>query len=178
MPQALLISVDEYLRTSYRPDCDFIDGEVQERFLGERDHSTLQLALGVVFHRNRDAWKVVPLPEQRVQVTDTRFRVPDLCIVRTGDPHDQIVRVAPLLCIEILSPEDTLSRLQTRVDDYVALGVEHIWVIDPSTRRIYTAGPLGFIEVRSGALEVPGTPIRVSFAELFADLDEDQGLSR
>ena len=175
MPQALLISLDEYLRTSFRPDCDFIDGEVQERNLGERSHSTLQAALVVVFHQNRNTWNVLPLPEQRVQISDTRFRVPDLCIVRKEDPRDQIVQTAPLICIEILSPEDTLSRLQARVDDYVAFGVAHIWVIDPSTRHAYVAGRAGFIEVDSGAFEVPGTPIRVSISELFADLDEDQG---
>ena len=176
MPQALLISLEEYLRTSFRPDCDFIDGEVQERNLGERNHSTLQAALVVVFHQNRNAWNVLPLPEQRVQISETRFRVPDLCIVRKEDPRDQIVRFAPLICIEILSPEDTLSRLQARVDDYVAFGVDHIWVIDPSTRHAYVAGRTGFIEVDSDAFEVLGTPIRVSISELFANLDEDQGL--
>ena len=112
MPQAPLISLDEYLRTSFRPDCDFIDGKVQERYLGERSHSTLQAALVVVFYQNRNAWNVLPLPEQRVQISDSRFRVPDLCIVRKDDPRDEIVRTAPLICIEILSPEDTLSRLQ------------------------------------------------------------------
>ena len=176
MAQALLISVDEYLRTSFRPDRDFIDGEVQERSWGDRNHSTLQVALVAVFHLNRNIWNVLPLPEQRVQVSDTRFRVPDLCIVRKEDPRDQIVRFAPLICIEILSPEDTLSRLQARVDDYVAFGVDHIWVIDPSTRHAYVAGRAGFIEVDSGAFEVLGTPIRVSISELFANLDEDQGL--
>ncbi len=176
MPQALLISLDEYLRTSFRPDCDFIDGEVQERNLGERNHSTLQAALVVVFHQNRNTWNVLPLPEQRVQISDTRFRVPDVCIVRKEDPRDQIVQTTPLICIEILSPEDTLSRLQERVDDYVAFGVPNIWVIDPSTRHAYVAGRVGFIEVDSGAFEVPGTPIRVSISDLFADLDENQVL--
>src|SRR5450631_2174765 len=98
MPQALFISLDEYLRTSYRPDCDFIDGEVQERNLGERNHSTLQLALGFVFKQNRYVWNVVPLVEQRVQVSETRYRVPDLCVVRKDDPPDQIVHTPPLIC--------------------------------------------------------------------------------
>jgi hypothetical protein len=42
MKAATLISVEEYLRTSYRPDCDYVDGEVLERNVGERDHSKLQ----------------------------------------------------------------------------------------------------------------------------------------
>lgn len=174
MSQALLISVNEYLRTSFRPDRDYIDGAIQERNLGGRNHSILQATLVAIFHQNRNTWNALPLSEQRVQISDTRFRVPDLCVVRRGDPRDQIVRVAPLVCVEILSPEDTLSRLQARVDDYVAFGVPHIWVIDPSTRHAYEAGRAGFIEVQSGAFEVPGTAIRVSLSELFADLDEDR----
>ncbi len=42
MPARTLISVEEYLATSYRPDCDYVDGEVVERNLGEWDHSRLQ----------------------------------------------------------------------------------------------------------------------------------------
>ena len=36
------ISVEEYLHTAYRPDCDYVDGVVEERNLGERDHSWIQ----------------------------------------------------------------------------------------------------------------------------------------
>jgi hypothetical protein len=35
MPVSALISVDEYLSTSFRPDCDYVDGEVLEHNLGE-----------------------------------------------------------------------------------------------------------------------------------------------
>jgi hypothetical protein len=42
---AILISVGEYLKNSYRPDCDFVDGRIEERNLGEHDHAALQAAL-------------------------------------------------------------------------------------------------------------------------------------
>lgn len=35
----LLIPVEEYLSTAYRPDCDYVDGEVLERNVGETPHS-------------------------------------------------------------------------------------------------------------------------------------------
>jgi hypothetical protein len=38
----MLISVEEYSSMSYRPDCDFVDGEVIERNFGTKDHSKLQ----------------------------------------------------------------------------------------------------------------------------------------
>ena len=36
------ISVEEYLRTSYRPDCDYVDGVIEERHVGEWEHSQIQ----------------------------------------------------------------------------------------------------------------------------------------
>jgi hypothetical protein len=37
-----LVSVEEYLKTSYSPDCDYVDGVVEERNFGERDHAWIQ----------------------------------------------------------------------------------------------------------------------------------------
>ena len=41
-----IISVEDYLNTTYRPDVDYVDGEIEERNLGEFDHGDLQLAIG------------------------------------------------------------------------------------------------------------------------------------
>jgi hypothetical protein len=38
-------SLADYLRTSYRLDCDYVDGEVQERKVGESDHAAVQAFL-------------------------------------------------------------------------------------------------------------------------------------
>jgi hypothetical protein len=45
MSSATLVSVQEYMATSYRPDRDFVDGELQKRNLGELEHSLLQGAI-------------------------------------------------------------------------------------------------------------------------------------
>jgi hypothetical protein len=45
MASTTLISVSEYLKTTYRPDCDFVDGRIEERNVGEHDHAALQAAL-------------------------------------------------------------------------------------------------------------------------------------
>lgn len=171
VPQPRRISVEEYLATSYRPDCDYVDGLVEERNLGEKEHSILQRALVFLFLSNRAAWKVEVFPELRVQVSPSRFRIPDITVVSAGVEWQRILRVPALLFIEILSPEDRLSKVRERVDDYFRLGTEHVWVIDPELRKAYVCSPRGFQEPESGLLEVPGTPIRVVLSELFAELD-------
>jgi Uma2 family endonuclease len=62
-----------------------------------------------------------------------------------------------------------LSRFQDRIEDYLAFGVENIWIIDPESRTAYTAS--GLHPVRTNELVVPETPIRVVLSELFAELD-------
>jgi len=84
-----LVSVNEYLSTSYRPDCDYVDGVVLQRNLGEYDDAKLQLTVGAYYHHRRKEWGVRAVPEQRVQVSPTRFRVPDVCVV-VGEPTEQI----------------------------------------------------------------------------------------
>ena len=44
-----LLSIDEYLHTSYKPDVDFIDGAIEERNLGEFEHARLQTILASFF---------------------------------------------------------------------------------------------------------------------------------
>ncbi len=104
MKSAAQISVEEYLRTAYSPDCDYVDGEVQERNLGERDHSNLQSEFVHYFRGRRKLWRIYASVEQRVQVSATRFRVPDVCVYAGERPQEQVFRTPPFICIEILSP--------------------------------------------------------------------------
>jgi Uma2 family endonuclease len=68
-----------------------------------------------------------------VQVKEYRFRVPDVCVIFAEAPKESILTHPPLLCIEILSPEDRMSEILERVKDYLAFGVRYVWVLDPRT---------------------------------------------
>ena len=167
-----MIPLSEYLNTTYRPDCDYLEGRVLERNLGESPHAKLQNHFLFLFTLNRRAWGVRVFPEQRVQVKPMRYRVPDVCITRSSDPDDLIICTAPLLCIEVLSSKDTMADIRRRAEDYRAMGVPHIWAADPWKRRAYTFGRDSFESPMDGFLRISGTPIAVSTAELFAELNQ------
>ena len=171
IPHPIKVSVGEYLATSYRPDCDYVDGEVQERNLGEKEHSLLQRALVFLFMKNSGTWQVEVYPELRVQVSPTRFRIPDITVTSAGLQWERILKAPALLFIEILSPEDTMRRIRERVDDYLKFGTKNVWVIDPDLRKAYVCSEHGFMEPEDGVLTVPETKIRVVLNELFAELD-------
>lgn len=172
MKSAALVSVAEYLRTAYSPDCDYVDGEVQERNLGERDHSILQGELLYYFRSRKKEWKVFVYPEQRVQVSPTRFRIPDVCIYVGEEPKDQIFRTPPFICIEVLSPEDRKGRFQQRIDDYLAFGVRYVWVIDPATRRAWVHTKNNSQEAKDRVLRTENPALTVPLSEIFAGIDE------
>jgi Uma2 family endonuclease len=148
-----------------------VDGRVEERNVGEHDHGYLQTLLAVLFTNNRNVWGVRAVTDVRTQVSRSHFRVPDLSVLRAGAPKEQILTHPPLIVIEILSPEDRLSRFQNRIDDYLAFGVENVWILDPESRKAWTATRDGLHLVQNGELTVPETPIRVVLSELFAELD-------
>ena len=170
MKTGVLIPIEEYLRTTYHPDCDYVDGEVLERNLGESDHSDLQGELIHFFRARRGSWKVFAFPEQRIQVRPTRFRVPDICVYAGEKPTEQIFRTPPFICIEILSPEDRMERIQERIDDYLAFGVPYVWVINPRNQRAWAYTKDGSTENHDGVLRTENPSLSVPLAEIFGEL--------
>jgi len=170
MATAALISVEEYLSTSYRPDCDFIEGEVLERNLGQKDHSKLQSRLCAWFLNRGHALRLTAFVEQRVQVAARRFRIPDVCVVPLPEPDEQIFTQAPYICLEVLSPDDSFGKLQDRLDDYLAMGVPNIWVLDPTSRRYWSVTRQGYFEALDGILRTSDDRVVLTVSDLFMDV--------
>jgi len=166
-----LWTVEEYLHTSWSPDRELVDGRVEERNLGEKEHSILQGYLTYLFISKRAQWKVEVFPELRTQTKAANFRVPDVLIVRAEDKFERYITSPPLIAIEILSPEDTLTAMRRKSEEYRQFGVKNIWVIDPEKRSAYRYAGSDLEEVRSGELAVEGTSIRIKLSEVFAELD-------
>ncbi len=164
-------TVEEYLRTSWSPDREFVDGRIEKRNLGEKEHSIVQRYLTFLFMLKRTEWDVEVFPELRTQTKVRNFRVPDVLVMKAADKFSRYVTRPPLISIEILSPEDTLGKMRDKAAEYRQFGVEHIWIIDPEKRTAYRFVEGTLEEAKSGALTVPGTPIRVDLPELFAELD-------
>lgn len=171
MSTASHISLTEYLSASYRPDCDYVDGEVRERNVGEAEHSILQAAITAWFWNHRNEWNIEVRPEQRVQVSPTRYRVPDICVLRGSQPREPVIKVPPLVCIEILSKDDTLRTMRERVKDYLDLGTEHVWILDPATREAFVCSRTGLNIPATGELSVAGTQLFMPLGEIFSALD-------
>ena len=166
------VSVEEYLSTVYEHDCEYVDGAIEERDLGEFEHAYVQGILIGLFRQHREDWGVYPLPEQRVQTQKTHYRVPDVVVLRNGSIRESVLTHPPLIAIEVQSPDQSLRYTETKALEYLAFGIEYVWVVDPYARAAFRATPKGLELVRDGELSVPGTPIHVSAQDLFAELDK------
>ena len=173
-----LISLEEYLASSYEPDLEFVDGVLEEKNMGEWDHGFLQAAISAWFFNRRAEWGVNVVTEFRTRTSKTRVRLPDICVVWKDAPRERVGVTAPLLCIEILSPEDRPGRVMKRLDEFVAMGVENLWILDPSDRSAATYSRFGMKRVEGDRLEIVGTGIYLDVAAMFAELPEVAGEDR
>ena len=168
MGTTTLVSVEEYLRTSF-PDADreYVDGRIVERNLGEVDHSDVQSSFlhYLRTHYKKRVWAGV---EVRVEVKATRFRIPDVTVVLGAKPAERIIRKPPVIAIEVLSPDDRAGYLEEKIADYLAFGIPYIWVVNPETHRAFVHTPQGSREIKDGVLRAESVNLEVPLNEIFA----------
>ena len=69
MATATLVTASEYLRMSFEHDAEFVDDHIEERPVGERDHSALQKRLLFLLSTVECEAYFEPFQELRVQVS-------------------------------------------------------------------------------------------------------------
>jgi Uma2 family endonuclease len=161
------IPMTAYLETTFRPDREYLDGELRERNVGKWEHARVQWLLAHWFGSHEKEWAITGSTEQRVRVSENRVRIPDL-VVLTAGPQPDVLTDPPLLVIEILSPDDTYSDTQERTQDYRAMGVKTVWIVDPKTRTGRMC--IGTDWIEAVRLEVRGTPLFVNLPDIFSQL--------
>src|SRR5271165_1544887 len=92
------IPLDAYLGKNYRPDREYVDGEIRERNVGKWEHARVQWLLAQWFGNHEKEWGITGGTEQRVRVSQNRVRVPDL-VVLTAGPQPDVITDPPLLVI-------------------------------------------------------------------------------
>jgi len=158
------ISVEEYLSTSYDPGVEYVDGVL---VVGDWLHRLVQRNLIVALSRKYP--RVYAVPELRSQTSATRYRLPDVCVLLAA-PKTKYLLDAAFLAVEILSEDDSMSKMMEKLEEYDRKGVPNIWLIDPRLRKmaIYSNGVLN--EVRGDRIATTGDPyLELSRDEIFQE---------
>jgi Uma2 family endonuclease len=168
MATAALVSVEEYLATTYKPACDYVDGVLYQKAMPTWDHGTIQSQLSTLITQGFPQYKVGS--EVTVRIRTDKYLVPDL-IVQDRDRIQKPYPTEPVhLCVEILSPEDRIGAVFTKCEDYHAWGVETVWIVDPENPRAweFRKGKRPVEVPLTGSLTAPG--ISISLPDLFSAL--------
>jgi len=155
-----LVSVEEYLHSSFEYDAEYVEGRIVQRAMPQKPHSKMQVRLVRRLGPVADLLGYEVFTEQRIrtQRAPARYRVPDLCVTQ-GEPAEDVFTDPPFLCVEILSPDDTAVEVWAKIREYLAFGVAYVWIVDPNTGtgEIHSPGGTERVEngrFRAGEIEV------------------------
>lgn len=161
-----LVPVEEYLRTSYKPACEYLDGVLRQKPMPTYEHGKMQGRLVKLIDGLGIGYEAIP--EQTVQLREGRYLVPDLAIQRLSEVQRPYPTKPLPLCIEIFSPDDRFSEVTAKCEEYHAWGVPVCWLVDSVRQQswIYEANQVPREIHRDGVLTAG--EIRVNAADLFA----------
>lgn len=174
-PPLPFVSVEEYLRTSYEPECEYIDGVLVPKEMPRNKHSLLQMLVIVQLLARARELDLSVRPELRIRTAPMRFRVPDVCVYE-GGLRDEVPSHAPLVTVEVASDTEPMLSLRSKLRDHLAMGARLAVIVDPYDRSVFVQdenglrsveGPLVVrVECRKGVLEV-------DFDALFSQMDSE-----
>ncbi len=159
------VSVREYLTTAYSPDVEYVDGDLVDRNVGERDHGRTHARLAAYLWTRESEYGIRVYMSVRAKVGARRFRVADICVIAGPEPDEQIFTTPPFLWIEILSSDERIEHMQGKIDDLLAFGVRYIWLVDPKIMRAWIYTREGITEARD-VLRTENPDIAVPMREL------------
>ncbi len=163
MSTAALVSVEDYLRRTEKPYCEYLDGVLYPKAMPTAPHALLQFFLVLLLRKQG----VKALSEVLVRLSDTKFLIPDVIAaptIRNPYPTEPVE-----LCVEILSPTDRLGAMLAKCELYHAWGVPFCWVIDPDKQSAWQYHAGGEPErVGQGGVLQAGE-LNVNLQELFSE---------
>ncbi|MGP0076038.1 MAG: Uma2 family endonuclease [Bryobacteraceae bacterium] len=166
MSATATVSVEDYLRRTEKPYCEYVDGVLYPKAMATTLHALIQALL----LRLLGAQGVYALCEVHVRLSPTKYLIPD--VIATSKIEHPYPTEPVLLCIEILSPEDRVGATLAKCEQYHAWGVPFCWVIDPEKQTAwqYHSGSEPEHIARLGTLTAG--QLSVSLEELFSQLPQ------
>jgi len=147
------------------PACEFIDGKITQKPMPKGKHSRLQTKLSTVLNEGLETEKAgLAFSELRCTFGGASV-VPDVVVLRRDSiPTDEdgdiadAVEVAPDITIEILSPQQSSTKVIKNIKHCLEHGTEVGWLIDPKEKVVivfYPDIPLQIVDQTGSQLPMP-----------------------
>ncbi len=135
-PEALQVSLDDYLKMSFEYDAEYVDGEIVERAMPDNFHSRTVYQLIKILVPLVDSKGLAARPDIRLRLSPKKVRIPDISLFRE-DPTEDYPSSPPLVAVEVVSAGDAFSRLLGKLEEYREWGAENIWVVEPRAQKFF-----------------------------------------
>lgn len=146
-----LITADEYSRMRFEVPTELVRGEIVfpygEDGMTRPGHDHGGVCVAIAFHirswaresaagriSTNDSWITTHRDPDSVRGADVSyFRMEKLPGGKLpGAPTD----VVPDLCVEVLSPSNSLREIRGKASEYLAAGIEEVWIVDSRKRTV------------------------------------------
>jgi Uma2 family endonuclease len=127
------ISLEDYFRTHYEPECELIDGELRPKPMPTGKHSRMEGRMRDLLRPYEQLGYGEALPELSLLLPGEAVLIPDLVFSLPNQPFDEhdVLNTPPLLCVEVISPSQSFNELYQKCLRYLRWGVPYCWIIDP-----------------------------------------------
>ena len=175
-----LMTADEFfMLPSGRGKQELVRGEVIEMAPVGGEHGDVQLEIGVrmrLHARQHQQGYVVVEVGFCLRCSPDTVRAPDVAFVAQARYPTELPRAfipgGPDIAVEVVSPGDTMTQVQEKVEEYLAAGTRLVWIANPATRTLTvhypnrTSRTLRADEILSGEDVMPG--FEVCVGDLFS----------
>jgi Uma2 family endonuclease len=135
---ASTISLDLHSDQEY----EIVAGQPEEKIVGGARHGGVgvRLIVRLAGHVEANQLGGVYGPDTTFQIGENQ-RIPDVAFVSAarlpaaGEPEG-IWPMAPDLAVEIISPNDLYEKVISKVEEYLASGVQQVWLISPEHKTV------------------------------------------
>lgn len=138
-----LITGEELLAMGDVGPCELIDGRIVPMAPAGGEHGTVESELDwhlQSFIRDRKlGWVMVGEVGIYTRRDPDRVRGADVVFIskdRLPAPPKGFLEVAPELVVEVISPGDRWQNIRDKLEEYFAIGVERVWIVEPASRTV------------------------------------------
>jgi Uma2 family endonuclease len=163
------MTMEEYLSLPF-PDLErepeFVRDHLEEKLIPDDDHAAIQSYLAnLLVHASTTTGKRIYVrSELRVRLANS-VRLPDL-VAYLESPRQpaNALSLPPYAVFEITSPEEKFESLFEKLNEYVAWGAQHIFVIEPRLRQTFRYSSTGLDRI--DAIVLPEIAFNATIADL------------
>jgi len=103
----------------------------------DREHAATQMLLGASFLALRSKFLLFVYSEFRMRIGAGLIRIPGVAVYWNDQPA-KVADTPPFIAVEILSDDDRMAEVRSKLAEYRDWGVRHVWLVDPHARTMYT----------------------------------------